>query len=125
MSTPLFSQALVAIIQEAGEGVIILGDGIADSELLGSRLARHEMRRQVQTIARSLGNLEHSAAAALPEIDWAAWATTARQLGVDQAGPQADEALLFAARSLVPATLMWLRVYQQNQPGLFAHGAQG
>lgn len=35
------------------------------------------------------------------------------------AGNALDEALWFACESLVPATLLWLRVYQQSQPELF------
>ena len=34
-----------------------------------------------------------------------------------------DEALWFAVRSLVPATLMWLRVYRESNPELFGFGA--
>ena len=30
-----------------------------------------------------------------------------------------DETLWFACEALVPATLLWLRVYQQSQPELF------
>jgi hypothetical protein len=30
-----------------------------------------------------------------------------------------DEALWFACEAMVPATLLWLRVYRQNQPELF------
>lgn len=30
-----------------------------------------------------------------------------------------DEALWFACEALAPATLLWLRVYQQSQPELF------
>jgi hypothetical protein len=38
-------------------------------------------------------------------------------------GESQAEALWFAIASLVPATLLWLRVYKQAQPGLFAWGA--
>lgn len=41
---------------------------------------------------------------------------------VQLAGPPGetlDEALWFASQSLVPATLLWLRVYRQSQPDLF------
>jgi hypothetical protein len=34
-------------------------------------------------------------------------------------GVALDEALWFAVQALVPATLLWLRVYQQSQPELF------
>jgi hypothetical protein len=30
-----------------------------------------------------------------------------------------DDALMFGVRSLVPATLTWLKVYEQAQPELF------
>jgi hypothetical protein len=35
------------------------------------------------------------------------------------AGEALDETLWFACNSLMPATLLWLRVYQQSQPELF------
>lgn len=38
-------------------------------------------------------------------------------------GPQLDEALWFATTSLVPALLLWLRVYRQGQPELFRMSA--
>jgi hypothetical protein len=35
------------------------------------------------------------------------------------AGQALDDTLWFACTSVMPATLLWLRVYQQNQPELF------
>jgi len=54
----------------------------------------------------------------MPELDWAAWRAT--ELALDAAASAQAEALWFAVRSLVPATLNWLHVYRQEQPGWFA-----
>jgi hypothetical protein len=55
----------------------------------------------------------------MPEIDWEGWRSTRRLL--DPPGAQRDEALWFAARSLVPATLTWLRLYRRTHPQLFTY----
>lgn len=54
----------------------------------------------------------------MPEIDWAGWAQLNRQL--TQAGGFEQDAVWFGVRSLVPATLMWLRVYRKDTPQLFS-----
>lgn len=53
----------------------------------------------------------------MPELEWAGWKVMTRALKGRKA--KADEALWFAARSLVPATIMWLRLYRQKRPELF------
>jgi hypothetical protein len=87
--------ALLQAINEAGEGVLILVEGVEDEELLASRLTRAEVMRQ------------------------SSLATTGLALA-GPAGPARDEALVTAARALVPATLMWMRVYKTAQPDWFA-----
>jgi hypothetical protein len=50
----------------------------------------------------------------LPEIEWDGWISVGRRLR-----ESADDTLWFAARSLVPATVMWLGDYRQSHPALF------
>ncbi|WP_304011570.1 hypothetical protein [Methyloversatilis discipulorum] len=100
MTEALFSAASLAMLDEACSGVLILGEGLERDEFLSSRLTRAEVGRR------------------LPEIDWAGWSLLARTLP-DQ-GPASDDTLWFALTSLVPATLMWLRLYRQREPELFA-----
>jgi hypothetical protein len=68
-------------------------------------------------MAGTLDSLSPAARAAMPEIDWAGWRAFALVLRED--APSRDAAAWFAARSLVPATLSWLRVYRRAEPRLF------
>lgn len=109
--------AMLKTIQDCGEGVLVLTEGLARDELLRSRLTRAEVQRQLTQMATTLHSLSPAAQAALPEIDWAGW--RASTLAQDQPAATRDDALWFGITSLVPATLLWLRVYQQSEPGLF------
>lgn len=112
---------MLNLIQECGEAVLVLTDGIEESEFLRSRLTREESRRQLHTLADTLENLPPDVRAAMPEIDWEGWRGT--RTAMDTPGPQRDEALWFAARSMVPATLSWLRLYRRTHPALFTYWA--
>ena len=111
--------AMLSLIQDCGEGVLVLVDGLQPGELLRSRLTRAEVQRQLAQMAGALGALAPEARRALPEIDWDGWLATERALLTP--GAEQDDALWFAASSLVPATLLWLRVYRESQPALFAY----
>ncbi|MBZ0093568.1 MAG: hypothetical protein K8F27_15285 [Sulfuricellaceae bacterium] len=115
----MLNASMLSIIEEAGTAVLILTEGLEEAELLGSRLTRAEASRQVGIVAETAANLPEQTRAVLAEVDWNGWESVARRL--DAGGGAADEALWFAVRSLVPAVLMWLRVYRQNQPELFAY----
>lgn len=124
----MLNASLLAIIEEAGIAVLTLTEGLEKDEFLASRLTRAETLRQVQSISDGAASISAQTQGALPEVDWRGWSAVARQLGE---GREAQaEALWFAVRSLVPATLMWLRVYRKNQPQVFAnkpyltHGAR-
>lgn len=109
---------MLSLIEEAGVAVLTLTEGLEQSEFLGSFLTRREVKRQIATITLTVANLPTASLRRLPEIDWDGW--TACALGLDQGGEAEDDALWFALRSLVPATLMWLRVYRSSQPELFS-----
>ncbi|HWR75887.1 MAG TPA: hypothetical protein VN283_01595 [Thiobacillus sp.] len=113
----MLNASLLSIIEEAGVAVLTLTEGLEKNEFLASRLTRAETQRQVKTLSESIANLAPQTLSMLAEVDWAGWHTVARQLGADKGAEQ--EALWFAVRSLVPATLMWLRVYRTNQPEIF------
>lgn len=118
MNHPMLRSALLSLIQGACESVLILVEQLPREELMRSRLTRAEVQRQLTTLARSATQVEPAARAAMPELDWPGWDA----LGLRVAGPPGealDDALWFACESLVPATLLWLRVYQQGQPELF------
>lgn len=107
----MWNAALLAAIEDAAAAVLTLTEGVEEAEFLRSRITRAETARQIDTIATALDGLSEDARRAVPEIDWAAWRTLRTAA--------ADDTLWFAVRSLVPATLMWLRVYRRSQPELF------
>ncbi|MDA3876525.1 MAG: hypothetical protein PF483_05505 [Halothiobacillus sp.] len=116
-SLNMVNAALLSKIEEAGEAVMILTEGLEKAEFLGSRLTRAEVTRQIGIIGDIAAKLPQETRTVLAEPDWAGWDAATRQLA--HTGPAADAALWFAATALAPATLMWLRVYRQNQPKLF------
>jgi hypothetical protein len=122
MMASMYGAALLQIINEAGEAVLTLVEGVEDSELLASRLTRIEVARQARLLSESATSLPAHLRQAMPEIDWDGLAAAGAALA-GPAGAALDDALVFAARALVPATLMWLRVYKTSQPSWFA--AQG
>lgn len=114
----MITTTMLQMIEQAGEGVLVLIDGLEEADFRRSRLTRHEVRQQLALIADTLDGLPGSAQAALPEIDWPGWRVV--RLALAPTGPASDETAWFAARSLVPATLSWLRVYRQCEPALFS-----
>jgi len=116
----LVTAVMLRTIVEAGEGVLTLVEGIDEPEFLRSRITRHEVRRQLQSMAGALEAIAGEARGSMPEIDWPGWRSA--WAGLRCAGPAADGVAWFAARALVPATLMWLQVYRQSEPGMFEFG---
>ena len=116
--THIINSALLGLIEQAGIGVATLIEGLDQDEVLRSRLTRGEVLRQLKTLADSVGQVEPAARSEMPELDWSGW-DAMRPRFSGPAGESLDEALWFACESLVPATLLWLRVYQQSRPALF------
>ena len=114
----MIAAAMLRTVAECGEGVLVIVDGLTDDDLRRSRLTRVEVQRLVLLIAHTLAALPEAARRAMPEIDFAGWKSAA--LAIETVPCERDDTLWFAAHSLVPATLSWLRVYRQEQPGLFA-----
>lgn len=115
----MLNASLLSIIEEAGVAVLTLTEGLEKDEFLASRLTRAETQRQLKIMGESAANLQPQMQALLAEVDWSGWQRVARQL--DASGDAAEDALWFAVRALVPATLMWLRVYRTNQPEVFEY----
>lgn len=116
--TPIINSALLGLIEQAGTAIATLVEGLERDELLRSRLTRTEVLRQLKILADSVGQLAPAARAEMPELDWSGW-DAMRPRFAAPAGESLVEALWFACAALVPATLLWLRVYQQSQPELF------
>lgn len=115
----MLNASLLSIIENAGVAVLTLTEGLEKGEFLASRLTRTETLRQVRLITDSVASLPTQTQGMLQEVDWRGWGAIARQLG-EGPDPQ-GEALWFAVCSLIPATLMWFRVYRKNQPGMFEY----
>ncbi len=113
----LFNSALLAIVEEAGLAVLTLTEHLERGEFMRSRLTRSEVARQLRDLAAAASGMPPEARTLLPELDWSGWETVGRAL--EQTGEMQEDALWFAITSLVPATLMWLRVYRKNQPEMF------
>ncbi|PPD23469.1 MAG: hypothetical protein CTY24_04190 [Methylobacter sp.] len=107
------SQMLLQTIEEAGVAVLTLCEGIEESEFAKSRLTRQEVCRQLGILGIAAHDLAPSMQAALPEIDWASWSNMAESEAKD------NPKLWQVISVLVPETLMWLRVYRNQQPELF------
>ena len=113
----MLNAVLFAIIEEAASTVLILTEAADQDELLASRLTCAEVQRQLLIMTGMIAEISAAPRACMPELEWAGWKVMPRALKGSKA--KADEALWFAVRSLVPATIMWLRVYRQKRPELF------
>lgn len=113
----MFSAALLSIIQEAGNAIMIMTEGNEQQEILRSRLTRAEIIRQLLVIVKSLEEIPSATRERIPELAWKEWARLPDLMAAS--GETADQALIYAYDSLVPATLLWLREYQLSQPALF------
>lgn len=114
----MLAAALLQTIEDAGVGVLTLTEGLQDDELIASRLTRAEVTRQLRRLCDAVMGLPPEMRQEMPEVDWAGIQTAGEAL----AGPVSvalDEAMVFLSRALVPAALMWLRVYQQQNPQWF------
>jgi uncharacterized protein with HEPN domain len=117
----LFTAGSLQLVAHTGEDILVLIDYVEQPEFQRSRLTRRQVTAQLLVMAEALNGLPAAAHAAMPEVDWPAW----RHLGqaLREPLPPADETAWFAARSLVPATLSWLRLYRQAEPRWFAFSA--
>jgi uncharacterized protein (UPF0212 family) len=115
----MYGAALLKTIEETGVGVLTLVEGLQDSELLSSRLTRSEVTRQLRMLTEAAMALPSEVRTAMPEVDWAGIGTAGNALA-GPAGGELDEAMVVASRALVPATLMWMRVYKQQHPEWFS-----
>lgn len=113
------ASALLNLIEQTGLDVATLAEGLDEADLRRSRLTRAELLRQLRLMANSAMAVPPSAREDMPELDWEGWRLLALRLQAETSD-DLDEAIWFAIHSVVPATLLWLRVYRQGQPQLFS-----
>jgi uncharacterized protein with HEPN domain len=116
--THILDSALLGLMEQSGFAVATLVEGLERDELLRSRLTRAEVLRQLKMLADSAAQVESTMREAMPELDWSGWDAMRSRFDAP-AGEALNETLWFACTSLMPATQLWLRVYQQSQPELF------
>ncbi len=114
----LLSGALLGILEEAGVAVLTLTEGLAPEEFFSSRITQQEVLRQMRIMADTAANVPDDLKLKMVEIDWAGWSILGMELKIT--GSAERDALWFGVRSLVPATLMWMRVYKKDAPELFS-----
>jgi uncharacterized protein with HEPN domain len=114
----ILAGALLGILDEAGLAVLTLTEGLEPEEFFASRLTQQEVLRQMRVMVETAANVPNDLKRQMLEVDWAGWSVLGAQLTIKSGFEQ--NALWFGVRSLVPATLMWLRVYRKNTPELFS-----
>ncbi len=114
----LLAGALLGILEEAGTSILTLTEGLEPDDFFASRLTRRETLTQMRIMTKTAANLPAGIKQHMAEIDWAGWSGLGVQLTL--ADDFERDALWFGIRSLVPATLMWMRVYRKNSPELFS-----
>lgn len=114
----VMGSALLQSLEASGVAVLTLVEDVSEADLLRSRLTRSEVTRHLQQMCHAVSGMPMDIQSQMPEVDWSAWSLIGSGL-MDASSHARDEALSFAVRSLVSATLMWLRVYRQSHPALF------
>lgn len=114
----LLSGALLGILEESGLAIMTLTEGVEPEDFFKSRLTQQEVRRHMHIMADTVANVPDEVKRTMIEIDWPGWVILRTQLlSMECSG---NDALWFGVRSLVPATLMWLRFYRNKIPTLFS-----
>jgi uncharacterized protein with HEPN domain len=114
----IVSGAMLGILQEAGNSILIMTEGLEYDEFFNSRITKQEVHRQLQVMADTTFNLPYELKQRMLEIDWEAWSALSMQF--TKKNEYMQDAVWFAIRSLVPATLLWLRVFHKSTPELFS-----
>lgn len=114
----MLNGALLGILEDAAAAVLTMTEGLEQEEFFASRLTQQEVLHQLRIMTDTVGNLPAGTRALLAEIDWAGWTALGMQLKA--ADLRARDAVWFGVRALVPALLLWLRVYRRHRPEMFS-----
>lgn len=114
----LLAGAMLGIMEEVSLAVLTLTEGVEPDEFFASKLTQREVLNLTRTLVETAENIPDEVKHKMLEIDWAGWSVLGTQLKV--AGGFERDALWFAVRSLIPATMLWLRVFRKNEPQLFS-----
>ena len=114
----LLSAALLGIIEDAGVVILTLTEAVGPEEFFSSRITQHEVMRHMRVLAETAANVPDELKRKLIDIDWAGWDVLCANLTLE--GGFERDVVWFGVRSLVPATLMWLRFYRKDAPEWFS-----
>ena len=107
----------VDTIEEASTAVLTLAEGLEQTELLGSRLTKLEIRRQLLSAVDAHAALSARAREAMEELDFSGWASVGQR--IREGGESEINASWMAIQAMAPATLGWIRFYKSQKPELF------
>jgi len=111
-------QKAVDAIEDASTGVLTLSEGLEQTELLSSRLTRHEIRRLLLSACDAHASLSFEARLAMEELDFGGWAIVGQR--IREGGESEANARWLAIRSMAPTALGWIRFYRSQKPELFS-----
>lgn len=113
----------VDTIEEASTAVLTLAEGLEQTELLGSRLTKFEIRRQLLSAVDAHAALSPAARQALEELDFSGWESTGQR--IREGGEAEINASWMAIQAMAPTTLGWIRFYKSKNPELFVPPDEG
>jgi uncharacterized protein with HEPN domain len=113
----------VGAIEEASTAVLTLSEGLEQTELLASRLTKHEILRQLLSACEAHAALSTEARLAMEELDFEGWSNTGQR--IREGGESEANACWFAIRAMAPTTLGWIRFYRSQKPELFSLPEEG
>lgn len=113
----LLTAAQLGILDDSGAAILTLTEGLEEADFFATRLTREEAVRHLTAMTQTVANIPPEVRERMPEVNWEGWT----MLGWDLKGQRRDDrgSVWFGVRSLVPATLLWLRLYRQSRPELF------
>ena len=108
----------LAILQSGGRTLALLLRELQDEdELFASPNTLAEVEQQLLIMAQTLSHLPEALQLNLPQLDWQGWG--ALQALLEQPGSARREAVWYALKALVPATLDMLHQLRQRHPVWF------
>ena len=108
----------VGVIENATTAVLTLSEGLEQSELLASRLTKHEIRRQLLSACDAHAALSVDAREAMEELDFGGWVSIGQR--IREGGESEVHASWLAIRAMAPTTLGWIRFYRCEKPECFS-----
>lgn len=112
----MLTAAMLKLIEQTGQDILVLADALDEREFFASRLTRLQTFHLLGTLSQTAHNLPVDVKARLSGIDWVAWAA----LPVALARPNEHTFRIWVAiKELTPLTVQSLLDYTRVYPELF------